>query len=58
MTFLLVLGIFALFQNTKFTESGLYRVLQVLVVIAVIVAIFSEVIATIWGLVNSVRTFI
>lgn len=58
MTFLVVLGIFALLQNTAFTKSGLYSVLQVLVVIAVVVAIFSEVVGTVWGLVNSVRTYI
>ena len=41
----MILGVFSLVQETSFTETGFYRFLQTVMVIAVIVAIGSEVVA-------------
>lgn len=56
--FLVVLTIFAIGRGEKFRNSGFAQVLSVIVLVAVLVAIFSEVIAVVWNLVLSVIEFL
>jgi hypothetical protein len=58
LLFLLVLGVFALLQGTKFIESNLYGILEIIVVVSIIVAITSEVVGTIWSIINTVLKFL
>jgi hypothetical protein len=56
--FILILGIFSFVQNTAFTSTGFYTVLQAVIVVAVIVAIASEVVALVWNIVSKIAEFL
>lgn len=57
LTFLTVLSIFAIFDSKEFRQTGLFKFLEVLVIIGVIVAIGAEVVAVIWGIIDAIKTF-
>ena len=58
LTFLVVLTVFAIFGSNEFRETGFFAFLELVVVIGVIVAIGAEAIATVWGIVGSIREFL
>lgn len=58
LVFLVVLCVFSLLQNTDFYDSKTYSAMQTVVVVAVFVAIFAQVISVIWGIVFQVQEFL
>ena len=57
LVFLLVLCIFSFLQNTDFQDSRSYSAMQTIVIVAVFVAISTQVISVVWGIFHKIVSF-